>query len=267
MLDLPTIDELVEESVRGRGIEPLAFVVTGSRAYGLHSAASDWDVVGVHISNDVLEHPRHRKIADVQEWKNLQAEEGIVSIVSYEGWKYIDLLTKGAFVAWEIEGLPEILIPQKYEEFWDVLKFGHGAGRVTSSFVYSAIGNAKSDMFAEQLNRKKIMMGYFRLCQAGIALIDGSVSHDKSVINKFHIVCKPIPLGCELLQLYLDPDIRTEPIDEIIEDHARKEVQSIIPWLENKLKTGPHTTLDGDRLRQLLDGLKKDRIGLIKEMK
>lgn len=263
-----TIEEVVEGAVVARGLVPLLYVVSGSRAYGLSDELSDWDVVGIHISSDILEHPRYQTVADVQLWKDLEFKEPQpLSIVSYEAWKYIDLLVKGGFTAWEIEGIPELNILPRVAEFVSEIKYSFGSGAPTSAFVYSAIGNAKSDMFSDALNRKKCMMGYYRLCQAGTALIEGTVIHDKRVIPLFDMAGVNIPLGKELLSMYQDSKYRRTPLAKIELDHAKKEVEKILIWLENKVKTGPHVKLTEDRLLWLLKSLKRDRIGLIKEMK
>src|SRR3990167_8849414 len=102
-------DRTVEDAVTSRGLYPLLYVVTGSRGYGMSTEGSDWDVVGVHISDDVLEHPKYRRTAEVQEWKDIPFAGSVMSIVSYEAWRYLDMLKGGAFTAYEIQDIrPDI---------------------------------------------------------------------------------------------------------------------------------------------------------------
>ncbi len=238
-------------------VEGIGYVLTGSRAYGVSLPTSDYDVIGIHISSEILEHPKYRK-----PWEVLSAQPSEnLSIVSYEAWKYLEMLQNGAFTAYEIRTLPVIGLGM-YANFWTSVR--RQTAIPTGSF-YSALGNYRSDTISKikKGERKGILMGYYRLIQAYKALKEGIfVTNLPALFNWYHEEVYNIQAGLNLLLDHMEPKLRNQPISDT---RFLNELVLIERLLAQSVKAQDAHSYPRDGLENMLKALKRDRIALIQK--
>ena len=270
------LHKTIEDTVTSRpGLYPLLYVVTGSRGYEMNTEGSDWDVVGIHLSDDILEHPKHRRLAEVQEWKDISYKDSVISVVSYEAWKYLDMLKNGAFAAYEIQDMKPQAFYQPLETEFQYHLIADRRKYAPTAFIYSALGNAKSDMWTRCGDKdhglfylKKVIMGYFRLSQAASVLASGEITHNISVFHKCDKIID-IGRGLDLLFRYMEiktvEERRKALIERDLENFLRDEVSKLRDWIESTAMNHRAQPVPEDRFQKLLTALKKDRRTIIKE--
>ncbi len=241
------------------GVEPIGYVLTGSKAYGIDSPTSDFDVIGVHISKEILEHPKHRK-----PWEVLSEQPAKdLSIVSYEAWKYIEMLQNGAFTAYEIRVLPQI--PGLLSGWWEIWQKLRQEIAIPTGCFYSALGNFKSDTLPKikKGERKGALMGYYRLIQARMALTTNQYQCNAwCLFNWYNDNVHHIKGGLKLLDDHMDPELRGKPLaDTSFIDELHFMEKSLLEEVRKQdARSYPQDSLEG-----MLKALKRDRICLIKE--
>jgi len=109
---------IVEHTYCNYNVIPMSMILTGSRAYGCATSKSDYDLIGIHLTDtwNCLEHPRYQKTDQVinialdtdLEYVSQSSESALYSVTSFEVWKFIDIWEKGAFAAHEILFMPTI---------------------------------------------------------------------------------------------------------------------------------------------------------------
>lgn len=253
------IRDAILNAVKANGAEPLLYVTSGSRGNRINGINSDYDIVGIHMHPDVLHPPTHRR----EQWEVIiQQPEETVSVVSYEGWKFLELLKKGAFAAFEIRDLPHIFLSPLYDNFAKELR---QQGSVPTSFVYSGTGNFKSDWPKNKLDRKKAVMAYFRLCQSVGVLSFGRVLHDaQELMKKVHQEVFGIPIGITVLHNYMQPEMRKVPLSEELSRDVDDELTRLCAWIEFTVKARKAIQYDQDSLDRLLATLYEDRVNFIR---
>lgn len=210
---------------------PVAYVLSGSRGYGLNIGKSDYDYVGLHFMDtwECLEHPNYRTSLPVLRKKfDLNLEEippgekgGEISLDSFEAWKFIDLLQKGSFVVYEILYMPPIHLDPGAHYLLELFRAG-----LTNRIGKAAKGNALHDWRKDRGNRKKAVMAYFRLMQAIFFLREQEF--EWRIDSLLEYAEKFTTVGKGIITTYGNPTTRTQPLTEDELNSAPYEIERLI---------------------------------------
>jgi hypothetical protein len=173
------IDNFIRgDALAGVDVLPCRAILSGSRAYGLDSPDSDWDYLGLHLmqTRDILEHPDFRKNLQVvrmrydEDLKEVPngVKGGMVSLDSFEMWKFITIFIKGSTAAYELLHIQPVHTNHHLEPIFEAMRAG-----VTTRMGRAAKGNCLHDWRKHKLDRKKTVMAYYRLIQAIAFLREG----------------------------------------------------------------------------------------------
>jgi hypothetical protein len=145
---------------------PISVILGGSRAYGTNSSTSDYDYYGIHLAStgDLLEYPERRPNHQrIEAAYCINGTELVpcASLTSYEMWRFLDIIKKGGFVAYEILFLPEIHHIQGSDRLIEKMRL-----LLTSRIGPDAKGIFKRTWGRDRTDKKKTIMAYYRLHQA-----------------------------------------------------------------------------------------------------
>ena len=245
-------------------VDPISCVLSGSRGYGLNAETSDYDFIGIHImdTNDCLEHPSHRRNREVisrKYTKDFQLippdlKGGYVSLQSFEMWKFISLLQSGSFQIYELLYMPEV----HHVELGRLFELSRAC--LTNKIGMAAIGICRKDLPNNPMDRKVVIMCYYRLIQAIHYLLEESFEWRADGL--FDYMGLHIPYGLAMLSTYKDPAIRTTPIE------YTSQVNDEIVWLINEAERAMVASrlpekAPQETLSDLLRVLKQIRLSMI----
>lgn len=205
--------------------------LTGSRAYGLETGASDYDLVAVHVMNptECFEHPDFR--TDLQVIRRKFGEDlvdmpmgepgGMASLDSFELWKFVTLWLKGAFVSYEILCTEPIMTVanRPMKDLYDMMRSG-----LTNRIGKAAKGVITHDWRKCKQDRKKAIMAFYRPLQAVKLLHTGEFEVNARSLWQFGKDSGfKLQAGEDLLSSYLDPQerkvaLKEKKINEITEE-------------------------------------------------
>lgn len=229
---------LINEGYENLDVIPISCILTGSRAYGLNNKNSDRDYVAIHIMDSwqCLEHPRYRQDSQVirrffdKELNKVApgTKESVISLDSYELWKLVDLLQKGAFVIYELVYLPTVHHDPASNTLISLIRQG-----LTTKIGNAAIGNCLAQQKRNAQNRKKTIMSYYRLIQAIYFLKENEFQWDYQELWQY--VDKIIPAGKVTLQLYQDEHQRHTSLTEGELFFIKRELDNLIRETNNAM--------------------------------
>ncbi len=249
----------IQCAVKANGAEPLLYVVAGSRGNRINGINSDYDIVGIHMHPDVLHPLEYRR----EQWDViLQQPAQNVSVVSYEAWKYLDLLKRGAFAAYEIRDLPSIFVLPDNGFVQELRQ----QTSVPTTFVYSSTGNYRKDWPKDKKSRKKAVMSYFRLCQAVGVLTYRKVIHDAAeLIKKVDAEVFELPIGTVVLHNYMQESMRKVPLSDELSMEVDMELSRLNHWVDSTVQARKAIQYDQDDLDHLVARLYEDRVNYIRK--
>ena len=245
---------------------PLSCILGGSRAYGLDANGSDYDYLGIHLMDtwECLQHPTYRRDLQMIRKKFTadhkpvsENEPSSISLDSFEMWKFIDLLQKGSFAAYEILYMPEIHHAEGIEQ---IIMLSRAC--LTSKIGRSIQGMITQDWGKTQNSRKKTVMAYYRLAQALYLLKEGEFEWQAE--NLFHYIGSTTNLAATLLETYKHQEIReTNLPDDAIPSISHEIVHLMDEVNKAMLTTALPHEVPKDVLQNLLEVLKQTRARLI----
>lgn len=265
ILDLQKIDKL--SVVIPGTLEKL--IVSGSRAYGLESENSDYDLLGIHFmpADEVLEHPEFRTSPDViraqfdLDCDPVYHRRSEVSLDSFEWWKFITLWLKGSFVAYELlYGTNLFDVARK--ELYDLLYFmKHNSSNRIGRAAY---GQAKHDWGRRRTDRKKCAMAYFRLLQALVFLRTGKFTVKVDELKKWYSGnYKPL-VGLEMILDGYQEDRKNIPVNQEELTLATLEISDLMTQVDKSLiSTTLPDRVEKSVLKKVLQDSKSIRMSLI----
>jgi len=210
---------------------PVSCILAGSQAYGLALKDSDRDYVGIHLMDtwSCLEHPDYRPDFQVirrKFTKDFQevspgVKGGDISLDSFEMWKFINLITKGSFVTYEILYMPEI-----HHDICSNTLIELCRAALNNKIGKAAKCNAFHDWRRDKSNRKKTVMAYYRLIQAIYFLRE--MEFEWKADSLWDYVKSIIPVGGEVLKQYMDVETRLLALDEGQLDKVASEIEKLV---------------------------------------
>lgn len=266
-------DEDIAEFVINSGYPdntwPLVCVLVGSRGYGLHTEASDRDYVGIHLMDtwECLEHPKYRRSPlVVRRQFNSSLEEmepgtkgGSISLDSFEAWKFIELMIKGAPVVYELLHMPYIHQDPSVGELLTICRSG------LSNKVGKAVkGMAFHDWRKRKKDRKKTVTTYYRLLQTIFYLREEEFEWRADSLIEYARPSGIITFGQSLFATYKDPIIRVSQLTDKEVNLAEKEVDRLIEEVDRAMMITKFPDQYPDKvLDKVLAIVKNTRSGLI----
>ena len=246
------IDNKILQAIQAQNAEPLLYVVAGSRGNRINGINSDYDIVGIHMS-DVLQHPSKRG-----SWEVITKQiDDTCSLVSYEAWKFIELLNKGAFAAFEIRDLPAIFTSIDCDFF---IRSVRASKSIPSSFPYSCTGNYKSDWPKDKNERKKAVMACFRLCQGISMLAFNHIDHDAPrLIEKINREVMKLPVMEVVFHNYLQEHMRKVRLTDELSSQVDSELKQMSNWIETTAKARQGVGFNKEEMEHMLQALYEDR--------
>lgn len=249
-------DEQIEEFVINDGypavVFPVSCVLSGSRGYDLHTEESDRDYVGIHMMDtwECLEHPNFRSIPLVirrsfnKNFEELHGtKEADISLDSFELWKFLDLLLKGSFIVYEILHMPAIHTDPGSEGLLELYRSG-----LTNRIGKAAKGSALHDWRKHRTNRKKVVMIYYRLCQAIFFLRE--MDYEWRAETLLEYMQDFVEVGNNIVGVYKDPVTRQNSLDKDELAYAPLEIECLINEVDKAMIV---TQLPDQCPREILD--------------
>ena len=237
-------DEEISEFIINTGYPsntyPVECVLVGSRGYGLNLANSDRDYVGIHFMDtwECLEHPKFRNSPLVlrrQFDESLEEIEpgtkgGSISLDSFEIWKFIELMIKGAPVVYELLHMPYIHQDPSSGELLDTCRSGlsNKIGRAVKGMAYHNWRKRKKD-------RKKTVITYYRLMQSILYLREEEFEWRAESLVEYTYPSELIPFGQQLFSTYKDPLVRTTQLDDKEVNSAEVEIDRLIEEVDRAM--------------------------------
>ena len=265
-LDNEEISDFVVDEIYPYQVMPLSCVLSGSRIYGLATEDSDYDYLGIHLCNswECLEHPNYRQDFQVIRKKysaelkpTVGEEKSHISLDSFEMWKFIDLIVKGAFTAYELLYLPEIHHAEGIDQLISLCR-----GCLTTKIAHSVKGMILGTWGKHPNNRKKAIMAYYRLAQVIYLLREGEFEWNVDAL--FDYLKNANIILDEFLAKYKNQETRNK---DMLEKEATESIGQI-SFLLNEVGRALITTslpkeVPVDILQNLLGILKKTRAQMI----
>jgi predicted nucleotidyltransferase len=260
-------DFIVDEAYPSDVI-PLSCVLSGSRAYGLETPESDHDYIGIHLMNswECLEHPffrqdyqviNRRYTTDYKQISTISEEKTAISLDSFEMWKFVDLIRKGSFQAYEILYLPEI---HHAEGINNIILLCRAC--LTNKISKAVVGMVMNTWGKDKSNRKKTVMAYYRLAQTIYLLKEGEFEWKADTL--FDYIKTTTNLAGTLLLTYKDSTIRDTPIPEDALPTISHEIVHLMNEIDKAMiETSLPSEVPSDTLQNLLGVLKETRGRLI----
>ena len=211
-------DEEIAEFVINNGYPhdtyPVVCVLVGSRGYGLNIDTSDRDYVGIHFMDtwECLEHPKYRKsplvvrrqFNDSLDEMEIGTKGGSVSLDSFEAWKFVELMIKGAPVVYELLHMPYIHQDPSAGELLTICRSGlsNKIGKAVKGMLFHDWRKRKKD-------RKKTITSYYRLLQTVFYLREEEFEWRAESLIEYARPAGIITFGQTLFSTYKDPEIRS----------------------------------------------------------
>jgi hypothetical protein len=252
---------------------PVLCVLSGSQAYGLANDQSDRDYLGIHFQDTwvCLEHPSFRQDYQVVRKKFVWDGQGLdevhpgikqgnVALDSFEIWKFITLLLKGSFVAYELLYLPTILHKDSGSTgFFQLCRQG-----VTNKIGKAAKGNALHDWGYNKYNRKKVIMAYYRLSQALYMLHEGEFEWNADVLWEYMASNKQVTYQKPILELYRNQETRVSKLSPEEVELVSKDIFISVNEVEKAMiSTRLPDHFSEDILKTILQNIKLTRSKMI----
>jgi predicted nucleotidyltransferase len=233
---------------------PISYILSGSRAYGLAKETSDYDYYGIHFMDPTqcFEHPDFRTSRDVKivrldkELNEIEddTEKALVTVTSYEMWKFIDLYLKGAITTYELLFLPTVNNNNRWNKLADLMRKG-----LTCKIGYNVSSFVGKDLKKQDNKLKTVIMDYYRIYQALEFL-----TTEEFIWDTDKLFANGTPESQKLLNLYKTKD--SKDINWTYEFFAKE-----LTYLVNELdKTTIDSNLPSSCSREILDEV----LGLIR---
>lgn len=234
------IAEFIINQAYPNDVYPIACILSGSRGYGLEIEDSDRDYIGVHLMDtwECLEHPRYRLSPQVirQRYNNkleeLPAGEfgSEISLDSFEMWKFLELMLKGAPAIYEILHMPPIHLDPGCSELLELCRSG-----LTNRIGKAVKGMAYHDWRKKKKDRKKTVTTYYRLIQTIFFLREQEFEWNSDSLIEYARPAGVIDHGIELISSYKQSEIRkTQLIDKEVQ-LAEEEIDKLIEEVDRAM--------------------------------
>lgn len=252
-------------ALQGYNVLPCRAILSGSRAYGLHTPDSDWDYLGLHYmrTQDILEHPDFRRNLQVIRQKfdeNLVeipngVKGGSVSLDSFEMWKFLTIFIKGSTAAYELLHVQPVYSSHVAEPIFEAMR-----AAATTRMGKAAKGNCLHDWRKHRLDRKKTVMAYYRLIQAIAFLREGKYAWQHRELFDY-IKPKGMTVVAEDVIAQYMAEGRTTPIDEDQVEDISLELDRLVNEVDKSMiVTKLPDRIPRKLLDEILEEIKKIRI-------
>lgn len=233
---------------------PISCVLSGSRAYGMNLYSSDRNYLGIHLMDtwECLEHPNFRNIPLVIRKQN---EE--FSLNSFEMWKFIDLLLKGAFPVYEILYMPVIHHQLQADDLIILCRQA-----LTNKIGKSAKNIVSHSWQSNKRSRKSTVITYYRLLQAIFYLLEEEFQWKTEELWEY--AGNLIPEGNDILKVYMNSKTRKDSLSDKELEKATKEINNLINDVERAtLSTRLPDKCPKEVLDEILLRVKRTRSSMI----